>query len=202
MKIGPKYKIARRLGSAVFDKTMTQKFALSEGRHSKGVKGRKRKQLSEFGGQLLEKQKIRFTYGVTEKQFANYVKKAISAKGISSADALHEVLELRLDNVIYRLGLAPSRVAARQMASHGHFMVGGKRVSVPSFALSVGDKISVREGSKKSPLFADVSKKTDIQMIPSWLTFDAGKLEATVKSRPTKDGVILDFAKVLEFYSR
>lgn len=201
MKIGPRYKIARRLGSAVFDKTQTQKFALSEAKHAPKTKG-KRKQLSEYGQQLLEKQKIRYTYGVAEKQFENYVKEALATKGASSADMLHEFLEVRLDNIVYRLGLAPSRQASRQMVSHGHFLVNGKRVTVPSYRMKTGDKFAVREGSKKSVLFADLTKKLDKFVNPAWLSFDAGKMQGEVKNRPTKEGAILDFARVLEFYSR
>lgn len=200
MKIGPKYKIARRLGSAVFDKTQTAKFAATEGRI--GKKGGKKKQLSEYGLQLLEKQKIRFTYNVSEKQFSNYVKEAIATKGGSSADTLQEFLEVRLDNVVYRIGLAPTRQAARQMVSHGHFIVNGKRVTTPSFRMKVGDKVAVREGSKKSALFADLSKKIEKAVAPAWLSFNASTMEGMVKSRPTKEGALLDFARVLEFYSR
>jgi small subunit ribosomal protein S4 len=199
MKIGPKYKIARRLGSAVFDKTQTQKFAQTEGKMKKGGK---KKQLSEYGLQLIEKQKIRFTYNVAEKQFSNYVKEAIATKGVNSADMLQELLEVRLDNVVYRIGLAPTRQASRQMVSHGHFTVNGKRVTTPSFRLKIGDKIAVREGSKKSILFADVSKKLEKAMAPAWLSFNAGTMEGMLKSKPTKEGALLDFARVLEFYSR
>lgn len=202
MKIGPRYKIARRLGGAVFDKTQTQKFMLSEGKKAKAKKGGRRKQMSEYGSQLLEKQRIRFTYGITEKQFSNYVKEAIAAKGVSSADALHDLLEVRLDNVVYRLGLAPSRQASRQMVSHGHFLVNGKKTTVLSYRLKEGDKISVREGSKKTALFNDLAKRLDSHQASNWISFDAGKMEGVVKGRPTKEGAILDFARVLEFYSR
>ncbi len=201
MKIGPKYKIARRIGSSVFDKTQTQKFAVSEGKKAKASKSKK-KQMSEYGLQLIEKQKIRFTYGITEKQFSNYVKEAIETKGVNSADLLNELLEVRLDNVIYRLGIAPTRQASRQMVSHGHLMVNGRKVTVPSYRLKVGDKISVKESSKKSILFADLSKKLDKVVFPIWLSFDSGKMEGVVKNKPTKEGAMLDFAKVLEFYSR
>lgn len=200
MKIGPKYKIARRLGAGVFDKTQTQKFALTEGKYSK--KGGKKKQMSEYGAQLIEKQKIRFTYGVSEKQFSNYVKEALSTKGASSADNLSELLERRLDNVVYRLALAPTRQASRQMVSHGHFLVNGKKVSVPSYRMSPGDKISVREGSRKSVMFADVSTKLEKTVFPIWLSFDPSKLEGQVKAKPSRDGAFLDFSRVLEFYSR
>lgn len=202
MKIGPKYKIARRLGSPVFDKTQTQKFTASETRRGKGEKSKKRKQLSEYGQQLIEKQKIRYTYNVSERQFANYVKEAISTKGGNAGELLQHFLEIRLDNVVYRMGLAPSRQASRQMVSHGHFLVNGKRVTVPSYRLKVGDVISVREGSKKSIMFADLGSKLDKYMYPAWLSFDPGAMTGTMKSNPTREGSLLDFGRVLEFYSR
>ncbi len=200
MKIGPKYKIARRLGAAVFDKTQTQKFALVETKAVK--KGARRKQLSEYGQQLIEKQRIRYTYNITEKQFSNYVKEAIATKGVSSADMLQEFLEVRLDNVVYRMGLAPTRQASRQMVSHGHFLVNGRKATVPSYRLKPADKISVREGSKSSVMFADLNKKMDKFIFPVWLSFDPAKMEGVVKQKPTKEGALLDFARVLEFYSR
>ncbi len=201
MKIGPKYKIARRLGSPVFDKTQTQKFSASEARRAK-VKGKKKKQLSEFGQQLIEKQKIRYTYGVSEKQFSNYVKEAISTKGATASLLLQHLLEIRLDNVVYRFGLAPSRQASRQMVSHGHFTVNGKRVTVPSYRLKAGDVIAVREGSKKSAMFADLNTKLDKYMYPAWLSFDPSAMSGVLKSNPTSEGSLLDFGRVLEFYSR
>ena len=202
MKIGPKYKIARRLGSAVFDKTMSPKFAASEARHAKNAKSKKRKQVSEYGQQLMEKQKIRYTYGISEKQFSNAVKEATAMKGVSASVVLHELLERRLDNVIYRFGLAPLRAMSRQMVSHGHFLVNGKKTTVPSYRTSPGDKISVKDGSKGSVMFAELKSKLDKYSYPAWLTFDPGKMEGMIKEKPGKDGSMLDFARVLEFYSR
>lgn len=202
MKIGPKYKIARRLGSAVFDRTQTQRFAVSEARHGKNLKSKKRKQVSEYGLQLNEKQRIRYTYGVSEKQFSNYVKEAVATKGANAGELLQRFLEQRLDNIVYRFGLATTRSAARQMVSHGHFRVNGTRVTVPSYRISEGDKISVREGSRKSKLFEDLTKKLDKFMYPAWLSFDPASMEGSMKSKPTKEGSLLDFGRVLEFYSR
>jgi small subunit ribosomal protein S4 len=186
----------------VFDKTQTQKFTLSEGRHQKGEKKKKRKQLSEYGAQLIEKQKIRYTYGVSEKQFSNYVKEAVSSHGANAGELLQQLLERRLDNVVYRMGLAPSRQASRQMVSHGHFLVNGVKVTIPSYRLTTGDSITVREGSKKSVMFQDLNKKLDKYMYPAWLSFDPGSMTGNVKSNPTKEGSTLDFGRVLEFYSR
>ncbi len=199
---GPKYKICRRLGPGVYEKCQTQKFVMSQARHSAG-KGMKRpKQLSDYGLQLIEKQRIRFTYGLTEKQFANYVKEASTLKGTSAAQALREMLELRLDNAIYRMGLANTRSLARQMASHGHFLVNGSRTKIPSYRIRPGDIISVREGSRSSALFKELDKRLKNYSTPNWLVFDPAKMEGTVKGRPDGSDGFLNFNSVLEFYSR
>lgn len=202
MIIGPKYKICRRLGSGVFDQCQSQKFMLSEGRHQKNAKKGRRKQVSEYGLQLIEKQKIRFSYGLTERQLANYVEEAVTTKGVVAADKLYELLESRLDNVVYRLGLASTRRLARQMASHGHLLVNGKKTRVPSFRLKMGDKVSVREGSRSSVLFQNLDSKLEKYNIPAWLSLDLKKLEAEVKGKPNNDDPFLNINTVLEFYSR
>src|SRR6185369_7878297 len=137
MKTGPRYKIAKRLGASVFEKAQSQKFAISAERSAKN-KRRGRGRVSEYGKQMLEKQKVRVTYGLPERQFRSYVRKALLAHSSQPSDRLHELLELRLDNVIWRLGLAKTRRAARQMVAHGHVTVNGKKSRVPSYMLSVG----------------------------------------------------------------
>ncbi|MBP6884230.1 MAG: 30S ribosomal protein S4 [Candidatus Pacebacteria bacterium] len=204
MKIGPKYKIARRLGPAVFEKTQTQKFALSEARHAAGKRKDKRgKALSDFGLQLIEKQRVRFSYGITERQLSNYVNKSIDTKGGNPAEKLFASLESRLDNVVYRLGIAHTRRLARQMVSHGHFVVNGKRTKVPSHTVSIGDVITAREGSKKSVLFANLPKKLENYSVPKWLKFDAENIKATVEGTPVlESGSAINLNAVFEFYSR
>lgn len=199
---GPKFKICRRLGSAIHEKCQTQKFVMSEARHSKKKSLKKPKALSGFGTQLIEKQKIRFSYGISEKQFSNYVKEAVSTKGVPASDTLYEKLETRLDNVVYRLGLAHTRPLARQLVSHGHVTVNGKKINVASHHVKPGDKIAVREGSKKSVLFAELDKKLKSYSVPSWLTFDLAKAEASVAGKPKNTEGFLNFNAVLEFYSR
>ncbi len=199
---GPKFKLCRRLGSGVFEKCQTAKFTSSEARHKKKVGGKRPKALSEFGSQLVEKQKIRFSYGVSEKQFSNYVKKATEVKNGSVADALFESLEQRLDNTVYRMGFAHTRALARQMVSHGHFLVNGVRTTVPSYAIKPGSKISVREGSRGSVMFADLAKKLNNYTFPVWLSVSPEKMEAEVKDKPKNKEGFLDFNTVLEFYSR
>lgn len=203
MILGAKFKICRRLGSGVFDKCQSQKYMLSETRHSKGGKSQKKpKQLTDYGLQLIAKQRIRFSYGVTEKQFVNYVRKAETASGVKPADKLAELLESRLDNVIYRLGLASSRRHARQMVSHGHFTVNGKRTNVPSQAISQKDLIAIRESSKTSALFQESAKKVNQKDLPHWLSFDEKAGTAKLTGRPKTDDAFLDFHSVMEFYSR
>ena len=118
----PKFKICRRLGPGVYDKCQTSKFSTTSGKFG-GASGKRPKALTEYGAQLVEKQKIRFSYGISERQLSNYVKKATQVKGSGTSVKFYEMLESRLDNVIYRMGLAASRRAARQMVSHGHFIV-------------------------------------------------------------------------------
>jgi len=203
MKIGPKYKIARRLGPAVFEKTQTQKFQLSEARHARKKSDKRPKALSDFGVQLIEKQRVRFSYGIIERQLGNYVAKATEKKGVNPAETLYGMLESRLDNVVYRFGIAHTRRLARQMVSHGHFLVNGKRTTVPSFAVKVGDVITVREGSKKSVMFADLAKKLQNYSSPKWLSFDAEKMTGTVLGAPALEvGGAINLNTVLEYYSR
>lgn len=202
MKIGPKYKIAKRLGASVFEKTQTQKFAIAEAR---GERGRRRgRGPTEYGKQLLEKQKVRITYGLSERQFSNYVAEAMEAEGSAPADMLHRWLELRLDNVIYRLGLASTRRAARQMVSHGHITVNGTKTTIPSRRIHIGDRIAVREGSKSRVLFEGFAEKFMERPLASWLSWNPKTMEGGVQELPTTEsaGTAGDLAAVLSFYSR
>ncbi len=199
---GPKFKICRRLGPGIHEKCQTQKFVLSEARHAKTKRGKKPKQLSDFGLQLIEKQKIRFSYGASEKQFYNYVKEAVDTKGASAAEMLYEKLEARLDNVVYRLGIAHTRPLARQIVAHGHITVNGKRVTIPSLRVKAGDTISIREGSRKSALFTELGARLKNYSVPAWLTFNPEKIEAKIAGKPKNTEGFLNFNAVLEFYSR
>lgn len=202
MKIGPRYKIARRLGANVFEKTQGQKFAARSAQKSQSM-GRKPKAKSDYGLGLLEKQKARYSYGITSKQFSNYVKKATEKKG-NSADLLVSLLESRLDNVALRAGYATTRQAARQITSHGHLTVNGKIVTIPSYNIKVGDVIGIREGSKKKALFNTLDERLKTIKIPSWLKLNFDKKEVTVDGIPHAQHSELLFSPgaVLEFYSR
>lgn len=201
MKIGPKYKIARRLGAPVFEKTQTQKYTLSLARKEKTGRGRK-KPLSEFGLSLIEKQKARFTYGLSEKQFRNYVDKAL--KTSAPAQTLFALLESRLDNVLFRSGLAKTRSQARQFASHGHALVNGRRVTVPSIELKEGDVVGVRSSSAERPLFADAAERMKALTAPVWLLLEPEARKAKVLGVPVYAGGehVFDLGVVIEFYNR
>lgn len=192
-----KFKIARRLGAGVFDKTQTPKFNMA-----KGIGTKRPKALSEYGAQFLEKQKVRFSYGITERQLSNYVKKATQVKGSGTVDKFFEGLESRLDNIVYRMGLAPSRRQARQMVSHGHFLVNKVRTTVPSYEIKVGDLISVREGSKGKKIFTNLEEKMKDYTAPTWVSFDISKMEGKMAAKPKNGDTFIDFNAVLEFYSR
>ncbi len=203
MITGPKYKKARRLGPAVFDKTQTQKFVLSEGRRGKPKDAKHPRQKTDYGNQMLEKQKARVTYGVKERQFVKYVRESMAKKGAKPQDELYARLEKRLDNIIYRLGFAPTRQASRQMVAHGHIVLNGKKVTIPSYLVSEGEKIAIREGSKKSMLFATLDEKLKTVAIPAWLKINIEKKEAEVQGIPKPDtGVPFSLASIIEFYSR
>ncbi len=204
MITGPKYKRARRLGAHIYDKTMGQKFALSLARRGKPKDPKHPRQKTDYGNQMLEKQKARFTYGVNERQFAKYVRESMEQRQVKPTEALYLRLESRLDNAVYRLGLANSRQFSRQLVSHRHIQVNGRSVTIPSFELSKGDVITIRPGSLKKPLFATLDEKLKTQTAPAWLGFDAKKKEAVVAGEPKMEKDLLQFnmAAIIEFYSR
>lgn len=203
MITGPKYKIARRLGAPIFEKTQTQKYALSLERKSKSKKGFS-KPKSEFGIQLNEKQKARFIYGLGERQFSNYVKEALSKKTSKAPDLIFEYLESRLDNAVYRLGFTTTRSGSRQMVTHGHMKVNGRKVDTPSMRLSIGDKIEINDRSLNKPLFKDIAEKMKNSNVPSWLKLDPIKKVGEVQGKPVyvKTDNMFDLNTVIEFYSR
>lgn len=202
MKTVQKYKICRRLGPGVFEKCQTAKFVASEARHAKSGKGKRPKALSNYAVQFIEKQKVRFMYGISEKQFQNYINEAVAHKGVIATEYLFELLETRLDNVVYKLGLAHTRRLSRQMVSHGHITVNGKKTTVASQRIKIGDIIAVRAGSSKSVLFADMAKKLKEYTLPNWLTFNVDTLSGVMQGKPKNVEGYLDLNTVLEFYSR
>ncbi|OGG88326.1 30S ribosomal protein S4 [Candidatus Kaiserbacteria bacterium RIFOXYD1_FULL_42_15] len=201
MKIGPKYKIAKRLGAPIFEKTQSAKFALSEAKQ-----GRNRKRggmASDYKKQLIEKQKMRFTYGISEKQLSRYVSDA-TEKSNQPISILMERLEFRLDNVVYRLGLAKTRRFARQMVNHGHIFVNGRRLDIPSHKVSANDIISVREQSKGKGMYTFLPETHESVSVPVWLKFDLKSMSGIIVGSPVYQATdfMFDPEQVLEYYSR
>jgi small subunit ribosomal protein S4 len=164
----------------------------------------RRRRISEYGTQLREKQKAKAIYGVLERQFRNYYKKASRLEGVTG-DRLLQLLESRLDNVVYRLGFADSRPQSRQIVGHGHVQVNGKKVNIPSYQVKPGDRISWRDQSKKTGLFEIVSNGMGANsVIPSWLNVDSDKAVGEVVALPKTSDVELsiDTRQIVEYYSR
>ncbi|MEI7719955.1 MAG: 30S ribosomal protein S4 [bacterium] len=203
MIVGPKYKICKRLGSSVFEKCQTQKFQLAEARAPRKVRG-KRGGGGDFGLQLIEKQKARFTYGLSESQFSRYVHEAMEKHGTAASTSLVSRLEARLDNVVYRSGLVKTRRAARQLVSHGHVMVHGRRMTVPSHCVQVGDTISIRPESRTSPLFMNRADTLAETKAPAWMKLSEDGLSLTIESIPAVVETELAFNApvIIQFYSR
>lgn len=201
MKIGPKFKIAKRLGAPIFEKTQTQKFRV---KMENAPKKKGKKNVSSYGLQLIEKQKARFTYGITAGQFGKYIKQVIDSKTIHGPEELYKKLETRLDNVVYRMGLSNTRRFARQMVSHGHILINGTKNTVASTVVREGDVISVREGSKKTKTFHDYAERAQNHTVQDWLSFDGDKMSGKVVKMPTLQGqdVLFDLGQVIEFSKR
>ena len=161
------------------------------------------RKISEYGMQLREKQKAKFIYGVLEKPFLNYYKKAEKQKGMTGEN-LMVTLELRLDNVIFRLGFARTRKEARQIVDHKHVLVNGKRVNIPSYLVKAGDVIEIREKSKSCARYKEVLEATNGRLVPEWLESDREALKGTVKSLPTREAIDVPVNEMLivELYSK
>jgi small subunit ribosomal protein S4 len=201
MIIGPKYKICKRLGGSVFEKCQTQKFQVSESRTLKNKKMRRGG--NEYQRELLEKQKLRLTYGLSEKQFRRYIDAALENR-VNPAATLFGLLESRLDSVAFRMGLAPTRRAARQMVSHGHITVNGRRVDIPSYRVKVTDAVLIREGSRVSALFANLTERLAEHRYPNWIAFDPSAFAGSLKEMPVMSAgeLAVDLEAVFEYYTR
>lgn len=206
MLSGPKYKICKRLGSGIFEKCQTHRYAMSESRSSKTRgRGRGGRARSDFGNQLLEKQRARFTYGLSERQFARYAKEASLEKRLAPIEALYRRMESRLDNVVYRLGLASTRRQARQLVSHGHITVNGRKTTIPSCEVKPGQQIGVRVVSLERTYFKNMEIAENLfENIPSWLSFDRKQHIGMVIAMPVLDRAEMpfDLGVAMEFYSR
>ena len=198
--IGPKTKIARKFGDPIFgsDKVLEKK-AYPPGMH--GANKRRRKQ-SEYGIQLKEKQKAKYTYGVLERQFSNLFEKAQRSKGVTG-EVLLQLLESRLDNVVFRLGIAPTRTGARQLVSHRHITVNGKIVNIPSYTLRSGDIIGVREKSKSLEAITE-SLSGSHRSASSWLEWDSSQMAGKFLNRPEREEIPENIREqlIVELYSK
>lgn len=199
-------RLCRREGEKLFlkgQRCYTNKCSVTRRVYAPGQHGQQKKKLSEYGLQLREKQKARRFYGILESQFAKYFEMATKRKGITGENLL-QILESRLDNVVYRLGLATSRPEARQLVRHGHFTVNGKKVNIPSYLLKVGDVIAVKEKSKDSPKFKEIIDIAGGRVIPKWLEFDAENLSGKVVSLPEREDIDLPVKEhlIVELYSK
>lgn len=162
-----------------------------------------RKKQSEYGIQLNEKQKVKFIYGILEKQFAKYYEMANKQAGITGQNLL-QILESRLDNVVFRLGLANTRKEARQLVNHAHILVNGKKVDIPSYLVKPGDVVAVREKSKSSPRIKEIVEQNEKRVIPKWLSMDRNKLEGRVLQLADRDDIDYEVEEhlIVEFYSK
>ena len=199
-------RLCRREGAKLFLKgtrCYTKKCSFERRPTPPGQHGVRRRKVGDFGLQLREKQKIRRVYGVLERQFRNYFREAQTHQGVTGEWLLRS-LELRLDNVVYRMGLASSRAQARQLVGHGHFAVNGRSTNIPSFQLKPGDRIEVRESRRSREPFKLAKETLKSHQAPEWLTVDAASLSGTISASPSRDQMPLDLNEqlVVEFYSR
>jgi small subunit ribosomal protein S4 len=207
---GPVCKLCRREGEKLFlkgQRCYTPKCAIERRGYPPGEHGRqalwRRRRVSEYWKQLREKQKTRRIYNVTERQFRRYYRAALQKRGLTG-ETLLKILERRLDNVVYRLNFSESRAQGRQLVTHGHFSVNGRRTDVPSMLVKPGDIIEVREGSRKREYFKGLSEVAETRATPKWLERDSGNLSAKVLQEPERGDVdaALNEQLIVEFYSR
>lgn len=197
---GPKTRLARRQGEALRDKDAKY---LTKRNYPPGMHGQSRRRKSEYGQQLSEKQKAKWIYGVTERQFRRYADEAARKKGMTG-ELLLAALELRLDNIVYRLGFAASRPQARQIVGHGFIAVNGKRVNIPSYHVSIGDEITLQESKKNSKYVERLNQLIKDYQTQDWLQLEAKNLKGKIISKPTYDntGATIHPQPIIEYYSR
>lgn len=185
------------------DRCYTNKCAIDRRGYAPGQHGQRKSKQTEYGMQLREKQKAKRIYGVLESQFRKYYDMAVKKKGVTGNNLL-QILETRLDNVVYRLGFGTSRKEARQLVLHEHFTVNGKKVNIPSYLIEVGDVIQLKDKSKKSDKFKAVVESTSSKVVPKWLEVDADKFEGKVIALPEREDIDLEIQDhlIVELYSR
>jgi len=203
---GPVCRLCRREGIKLYlkgERCFSEKCAVDKRPYAPGQHGQGRKRTTEYGMQLREKQKARRYYGVLENQFERYYEEAARRRGVTG-ETLLQLLESRLDNVVYRLGFAASRAEARQLVRHGHIQVNGRRVDIPSFLVKEGDVVSVREKSRDNARLKELAELIPSRTIPAWLELDVENWTAKVLRRPARDEIDapVQEQQIVEFYSR
>ncbi|HQI17007.1 MAG TPA: 30S ribosomal protein S4 [Bacillota bacterium] len=185
------------------DRCYTDKCAIARRAYAPGQHGQGRKKASGYGIQLREKQKVRRIYGILEKQFRAYFEEAERQKGVTGENLLR-LLELRLDNVVYRMGFGDSRAEARQLVRHGHFTVNGKKVDIPSYQTGLNDLIAVKPGSKSTEKFKELAENAAGKTAPQWLSINAEMMEARIVALPAREDIDLPIEEhlIVELYSR
>ena len=201
-----KCRLCRREGSKLYlkgDRCYTDKCAVARRAYAPGQHGQSRKKMSGYGIQLREKQKVRRIYGILEKQFRDYFEEAERQKGVTGENLLR-LLELRLDNVVYRMGFGDSRAEARQLVRHGHFTVNGKKVNIPSYQTGLNDLIAVKPGSKSTDKFKELAENAAGKTAPQWLSINAEMMEARIVALPAREDIDLPIEEhlIVELYSR
>lgn len=199
-------RICRREGEKLFlkgDRCYTEKCAVERRKYPPGQHGQGFKKLSDYGIQLREKQKVRKIYGLLERQFRRYFYEAERRKGITG-EILLQLVESRLDNTVYRMGFAPNRVRARQLISHGHIVVNGKKVNLPSYQVREGDSVSVKDSSRDMPEIIDSLSKVEHRGIPAWVEVDSVNHTGKVLRIPSRDEIQLPVQEqlIVELYSK
>ena len=199
-------RLCRREGQKLFlkgSRCYGEKCAINKREYAPGQHGQSRKKLSEYGMQLREKQKAKRYYGVLESQFAHYFELANKKSGVTG-DNLLQILESRLDNVVYRLGFALSRAEARQLVVHGHFLVNGRKVNIPSYLVKEGDVISLKEKSRSLPKVKAVLEQTEGKVVPKWLDLDTNTMQAKVVALAQRDDIDIEIEEhlIVELYSK
>ncbi len=199
-------RLCRRESEKLFlkgDRCYTDKCAVERRKYPPGVHGQRRRKMSDYALQLREKQKAKETYGVLERQFRKYYHLADRKKGITGSNLL-QLLERRLDNVVYRLGLASNRRQARQIVLHGHVTLNGRRVNIPSCLIRPGDEISLKEGSKKISIIEENIAKMEHRGIPAWVEMDVANIKGKVLHNPSREEIELPVQEqlIVELYSK
>lgn len=204
--VGPQCRQCRREGMKLFlkgDRCFTDKCAFERRAYAPGQHGQGRRKLSEYGMQLREKQRAKQMYGILERQFRRYFEMADQMKGVTG-DNLVLILERRLDNMVYRMGFARSRSQARQLVKHGHFLINGRRVNIPSYLVCQGDSVTVAEGSQKMAAITEAMESVERRGLAEWLLVEKGEFRAKLMAYPSREQLALPIQEqlIVELYSK